>query len=218
MRQRLYGRRKGHALGKQQASLMKTVAPFLMVDIKTPASLSGMIHLEIGFGAGEHLLHRACERPDVQFLGVEPYENGMARVVEEIHQNHIKNIQLYHGDANDLFECLPEHSVDQLDVLYPDPWPKWRQRKRRFLNAQSLHALARVVKANGTLRIATDIDDYAAWVLARVAQQTAWQWSPQSCQAWLKPWSNWLSTRYEQKARREGRPSCYLTLTRVAES
>lgn len=217
MRKRLYGRRKGHALGKQQASLMKSVAPVFMLDSQMALHLTGPINLEIGFGAGEHLIHRALENPTRLFIGIEPFENGMARVVEEIHRHHLKNIRLYQGDAADVLQWLPEKSIDHVDVLYPDPWPKWRQRKRRFLNATSFQSLARVVKSGGTLKIATDIDDYAAWILARVSQQKAWIWKPSHAQDWLQPWPNWPSTRYEQKARREGRPSCYLTLTRVAE-
>lgn len=175
----------------------------------------GDVWLEIGFGAGEHLIARAKENPQIGFIGCEAYIDGLARLVGEIARENIDNIRLYDADAIHLIERLPDASIARVYLLYPDPWPKRRQRKRRFISDERLAQLARILKPGGEFRFATDIDDYAAWTLARALRSPDFEWIAEKAEDWLSPWPNWASTRYEKKALREGRKSSYLTFRRV---
>ncbi|MGL4325278.1 MAG: tRNA (guanine(46)-N(7))-methyltransferase TrmB, partial [Beijerinckiaceae bacterium] len=187
-------------------------------DLSAPHALFAnpvsQLWMELGFGGGDHLLQRAAENPDTGFFGCEAYIDGVARVVGEIVKQGSGNIRLYDGDAIELIERLPDASLDRIYLLYPDPWPKRRQRKRRFVSDERLAALARILKPGGEFRFASDIDDYAAWVLARVQRSPHFQWHAEKAPDWLQPWDNWKSTRYEAKALREGRVPTYLTFVR----
>ena len=219
-----YGRRKGKQLRAGQSRLVDELLPRLrisaspsgVVDVaglfaSAPASLT----LEIGFGGGEHLATRARAHPETGFIGCEPFVNGMAKLLAVIDGEGLGNIRLWDQDATELLARLPPASVDQVYLLYPDPWPKRRQRKRRFISEENLEALARVMRAGAELRFATDIDDYAGWALARVFRSPFFTWNAARPDEWRRPWAGWPSTRYEAKARREGRGSAYLTFTRL---
>ena len=127
------------------------------------------MRLEIGFGGGEHLLHAARENPAIGFIGVEPFESGLAKAATVIGREALKNIRLYDEDAAPLLDWLPPASLARVDLLFPDPWPKKRHWKRRFVNAANLDRIARVLRADGIFRFATDIDDYAEWTREKVA-------------------------------------------------
>ena len=171
--------------------------------------------LEIGFGGGEHLAAQARAHPEARFIGCEPFLNGMAKMLASIEREGLRNIRLWDRDATELLPRLPRSSFDLVYLLYPDPWPKRRQRKRRFLNEETLAAIAEILKPGGELRFATDIDDYAGWVLARVLRSPHLTWAAERPDDWRKPWPAWPSTRYEAKATAEGRPPSYLTFRRV---
>ena len=217
----LYGRRKGKKLRSYHARLVDELLPQLRVDVTHPVDLKALLPharelwLEIGFGGGEHLLQRAAEHPDIGFIGCEPFINGVAKALAGIDGQNLRNIRLLDGDAGLLIDQLPDQSLDRIYLLYPDPWPKRRQRKRRFVSDEMLKRLARVLKRGAELRFATDIDDYAGWVLARVLRSRDFDWSPKAAQDWLQPWAGWQSTRYEEKAMREGRPSAYFSFVRL---
>lgn len=222
----LYGRRKGKKLRSHQTDLIATRLPGLAIDL-TPETIDpGALfpfacaerRMEIGFGGAEHLVHEAQERPDAGLIGCEPFLNGVAKLLAQIEAKDLANIRVHHGDARDILVRLPNASLDRIDVLYPDPWPKWRQRKRRFLSEPNLREIARVLKVGGALRFATDIDDYAGWVLARTARmrEFVWREAQPGARAWTQPWPNWPGTRYEAKAFREGRRPVYLTFDRSA--
>ena len=172
------------------------------------------IWVEIGFGGGEHLAGQALSNPDTGFLGCEPFENGAAKLLAIIAKAQLNNIRLHVGDAGELIDRLPSASVDRVYLLYPDPWPKRRQRKRRFISDGILKRLARVLIPGGELRFATDIDDYAGWALARVMRSAELSWHPASSADWRLPWAGWTGTRYEAKAIAAGRPSSYFTFVR----
>ncbi len=172
------------------------------------------LRLEVGFGGGEHLAHEAARSPGTGFIGCEPFLNGVARMVERVEALDLGNVRLHAGDAGELLDALPAGSLDGADVFYPDPWPKRRQRKRRFLGDTNLARLARALKPGAALRFATDIDDYAGWVLARILRSDDFAWRARHACDWRRPWDGWPSTRYEQKAIREGRRPAYLTFTR----
>lgn len=172
------------------------------------------LRLEIGFGDGERLIEQATLNPDVAFLGCEPFLNGVAKAVAAIADQGLQNIRIHAGDARDLLAALPPGSIDRIELLYPDPWPKRRHHKRRIVSDAFLVSAARVLKAGHELRYATDIDDYCAWTLNHIARSPDFTWPANTPNDWLVPWEGWKSTRYEEKARREGRPSAYLTFVK----
>jgi len=139
----------------------------------------------------------------------------MAKALVAIEELSVTNIRLHHGDAVDLLAWLPPHSLSRVDLLYPDPWPKRRHWKRRFVQHDSLTRLARLLKSGGEFRFATDIADYAAWTLARFARSPDFAWTAERADDWRKPWPGFEGTRYEAKAKREGRVPCYLTFRRT---
>ncbi len=170
--------------------------------------------LEIGFGGGEHLIEAAAREPDVGFLGCEPFINGVAKLLSGIERRGLRNIRLHRGDAIEVVDRLPDASVARVYLFYPDPWPKRRQRKRRFVSEDALARLARKMPRGAQLRFATDIDDYAAWTLARMLASPDFRWSASAAADWLNPWDGWTPTKYEAKAMAVGRKPVYLTFVR----
>ncbi|PSC04862.1 tRNA (guanosine(46)-N7)-methyltransferase TrmB [Alsobacter soli] len=218
-----FGRRKGKKLRAGQADLFETLLPRLRIDPKQdlarPRELFprpvGGLWLEIGFGGGEHLLARSRENPDVGFIGCEPFVNGMAKLLAAVDAEKLDNIRLYDGDALQVIEALPEASVDRVIQLYPDPWPKRRHHKRRFVSDAMLARLARIVRPGGSFWFASDIDHYVGWVLARVLRSPDFVWEASSAADWRTPYPGWPGTRYEAKALREGRTPSYLRIRRL---
>lgn len=221
-----YGRFKGKGLrDSQQAYLDEDLAQLSpgLVDWdvnpdRLPLDLSGLfggkeLWLEIGFGGGEHLVHQAAENPNVGIIGCEPYINGVAMLLGKIRQANVPNLRVHPGDARDLFDVLPDASVSKVFLNYPDPWPKKRHHRRRFVTPEHLEPLARVMKPGAELRVATDIEDYVRQTLEEVPR-AGFIWTAECAADWKEPWSDWLSTRYEQKALREGRVPHYLTFLR----
>jgi tRNA (guanine-N7-)-methyltransferase len=220
-----FGRRKGHRLRSHQLDLMATLLPRLALSLERPPRdhLVEMfsyplesVRLEIGFGGGENLIAEATTHPAVGFIGCEPFVNGMAKVLALIETNAIGNIRLYAGDAIDLLAWLPDAWLIQIDLLYPDPWPKRRHWKRRFIQDRTVAMLARVLRPGGLFRFATDIPDYAAWTLERLTRAPDFVWTAERADDWRKPWPGFCGTRYEAKAKREGRVPCYLEFCRKA--
>ena len=217
-----FGRRKGKTLRAGHKGLMDHSLPALRVDLarcNDPAALfaarPAAIHLEIGFGGGEHLARRASEEPETGFIGCEGFINGVAKLLSLIAAERLDNIRIHDDDARFLIDRLPTASIDRVYLLYPDPWPKRKHRKRRFLSEDMLTRLARIMKPGAELYFATDIDDYAAFALARIARSPDFVWTAERSADWLQPWAGWESTRYELKARREGRVSGYFRFRRV---
>ena len=217
-----FGRRKGKRLRGEQADRIETILPALRVDLAGPvldpaalfAARKDAYWLEIGFGGGEHLADNAARNPEIGFIGCEPFVNGVAKLVAEVQQRGLENVRVHDANASDVLAKLPPASIGRVDLLYPDPWPKRRQRKRRFVSDKSLKALARVLKPGGTFRFASDIDDYCGWVLQRIARSPDFVWTAETADDWRIPYPGWPGTRYEAKARREGRVPSYLTFIR----
>ncbi|HEX8166401.1 MAG TPA: tRNA (guanosine(46)-N7)-methyltransferase TrmB [Beijerinckiaceae bacterium] len=219
-----YGRRKGKKLRAGQDNLVATLLPKLRLPEAGPVDLAALFDadlearptiLEIGFGGGEHLSAEARAHRQARFIGCEPFLNGMAKCLATIEREDLRNIRLWDGDAAALLPRLPEAALDTVWLLYPDPWPKRRQRKRRFLSDETLAAFARILKSGGELRFATDIDDYAGWALARVLRSRDFAWTAERPDDWRRPWEGWPGTRYEAKALKEGRRPSYLTFRRA---
>lgn len=172
------------------------------------------VWLEIGFGGGEHLVEMAARNPRVGIIGCEPFINGVAMLLGKIRKAGVANLRVHPGDVRDLFDVLPEASLDKVFLNYPDPWPKKRHHRRRFVTPEHLGPLHRVMKPGATLRVATDIPDYVRQTLEEVPK-AGFDWTAGSPEDWRAPWDDWVSTRYEQKALREGRVPHYLTFVRA---
>lgn len=202
--------------------MLETLLPRLIVDVtrqitdarrlfaREPAS----IWLEVGFGSGEHLVARARANPDCGFIGCEHFENGIAKALALVEAERLENIRFHCGDAGQVIDALPPAALQGVYLLYPDPWPKRRQRRRRFLSDDRLAALARVMQSQAQLRFATDIDDNAGWTLARVLRSPDFVWAAETAADWHRAWPGWAATRYETKALAAGRRPVYLTFVR----
>lgn len=218
-----FGRRKGHPLRRHQTALFNTLLPRIAIDTEKPAPADPRAlfpagttdcRLEIGFGGGEHLVAQAQAHPGIGFIGSDGFENAIAKTLAGVEAHALDNIRLHHGDAAHLLEWLPAASLARVDLLYPDPWPKRRHWKRRFVQDESLAMLARVIRPGGELRFATDIPDYAAWTLARILRSPDFEWTAEVADDWRKPWAGFTRTRYEAKAIREGRTPAYFIFLR----
>jgi tRNA (guanine-N7-)-methyltransferase len=203
---------------------MESLLPRLAIDLGAPpaASLAALfghapddICLEIGFGGGEHLAAQAGAHPATGFIGCEPFINGMAKALALIEAESLANIRLHFGDASDLLAWLPASSLARIDLLYPDPWPKRRHWKRRFVQEARIADLARVLRPGGIFRFATDWPDYAAWTLERLVRSPRFAWTAERADDWRNPWAGFVRTRYEAKAIRAGRAPCYLVFRRA---
>ena len=220
-----FGRRKGKTLRTHHRALMDNeLARVELSPDDLRANFVGMVGnssdlwLEVGFGGGEHLAHDAMAHPNIGFIGCEPFQNGVAKLLALIEERSLANVRVFPGDAREIIDALPAQSLGRVNILYPDPWPKTRQKKRRFVSDENLAALARTMKTGAQLRFATDIDDYSAWTLCRVLRSPHFDWPARSDADWLTPWAGWPSTRYEAKALREGRMPVYLTFVRNSAS
>ena len=221
-----YGRFKGKTLRPTQSEYLQNDLDALspgQISVeenpdRTALDMSAIfggkpVWLEIGFGGGEHLAHQATQNPEVGIIGCEPFINGVAMLLGKIRDAHARNIRVYPGDARHLFDVVPEGSIDRAFLLYPDPWPKKRHHRRRFVTAEHLEPLARVLKKDAIFRVATDIPDYVRQTLQEVPK-AGFEWLAEGPEDWRTPWGDWISTRYEQKALREGRTPHYLTFRR----
>jgi len=200
-----FGRRKGHRLRSHQADLIEKLLPRLALDIASPAPSdladffdprADDVNLEIGFG---------CE----------PYINGMAKILTQIEAHHIGNIRLFAGDAIELLAWLPARSLNRIDLIHPDPWPKRRHWKRRFVQDATVAAMARALKGDGEFRFVSDIADYCAWTLAHLKRSPDFIWMAERASDWRLPWDGYTMTRYGRKAEREGRVAAYLRFRKI---
>jgi tRNA (guanine-N7-)-methyltransferase len=218
-----FGRHKGHPLRAHQSGLIDSLLPHLAVDLTqaAPADLRTLftpsaddVRLEIGFGGGEHLITQAQAHPRTGFIGSDAFVNAIGKVLASIETHNVNNIRLHFGDALHLLEWLPTAALSRLDLLYPDPWPKRRHWKRRFVQDESVAEIARVLRPGGEFRFATDIADYAAWTLARLLRSPNFIWTAEQADDWRRPWTEFGGTRYEAKALREGRTPGYFIFRR----
>ena len=223
-RRNFYGRVHGKTLRHSQKTyLAEDLATLSLPGITAaenpartpidPAALFGdrPLWLEVGFGGGEHLVQMAARYPDIGLIGCEPFVNGIAMLLGKIRQEGVTNLRIHPGDVRDLFDVLPDACLSKVFLNYPDPWPKARHHRRRFVTPGYLGMLARVTRPGAEFRVATDIPDYVRQTLEEVplagfdlVSQTGLGGA----------WDDWISTRYEQKALREDRQPHYLTFVR----
>lgn len=238
-----FGRRKGRPLRAHHASLVEDLLP--QVEIKLPPgpsrpsrpsrpsgerdvvpesldpfSLFGdtppkEIWLEVGYGGGEHLAGQAAANPDVGIIGCEFFVAGVGKMLAHLEALDISNVRLFTGDARQLLACLTASSLTRVFVLYPDPWPKLRHERRRFISPWAVSEFARLVKPGGVVRVASDIPVYCRWTLQHFGADARFSWQAEGPDDWREPPEDWVSTRYEAKALREGRTPAYLDFRRL---
>ncbi|MBS0235115.1 MAG: tRNA (guanosine(46)-N7)-methyltransferase TrmB [Proteobacteria bacterium] len=212
---RSYGRRRGRKPSARQTTLLRQDLPRLAFDpTNTPEGLA-QTWLEIGFGGGEHLLWQARRNPRVALIGCEPFEDGVIKVLSAIVDEDLKNIRLHMGDAREILRRIRPNSIDRAFILFPDPWPKRKHRKRRLVNSSLLKLLADAMRPGAELRIGTDIGDYARTMLEAFSVVPRFVWQAAGPEDWRTRPSDWPETRYETKAIREGRKRYYLRFLRV---
>ncbi|HEY4076914.1 MAG TPA: tRNA (guanosine(46)-N7)-methyltransferase TrmB [Rhizomicrobium sp.] len=218
-RRKLYGRRKGPKLSERQAGLRRTLLDELAWQVgeeprgQFPNDVQEL-WLEIGFGAGEHLVWQAAHHPHIGLIGAEPYEMGMAKLLTKLEETPLNNVRLFEGDGREIIEALPDASLGRFFLLFPDPWPKTRHHKRRFLQMEMLDQLARVLKPGGELRFATDDKSYLPYALERLMAHPAFAWTAQGISDWKTRPADWPPTRYETKAIKG--PPTFLRFERLA--
>jgi tRNA (guanine-N7-)-methyltransferase len=222
-RHRVFGRRRGRPLRSAQKTLINELLPRLAIDLPPSgrldiAALFGnarrSIWLEIGFGGGEHLAQLAEQHPQTGFIGCEVFENGIVKLLGQIEQRRLANIRIFADDARLMMAALPPASVDRVFILFPDPWPKRRQHKRRIVSRATLDALAEIMSDDAELRLATDDADYLCWILERITAHPAFEWLARRPGDWRERPPDWPPTRYEAKARAAGRPPAFLRVRR----
>ncbi len=219
-RSELYGRRAGRPLSVQQQALFQTLLPRISVpagaiDLRALFPGAEQFAFEVGFGGGEHLAAQARAHPKRGHIGCEPYINGQAKLLTHIHEGALTNVRIHPEDAREVLVRLPDASLSAAFVLFPDPWPKLRHCKRRFIQAQSVAELARVLRPGGEFRLATDHMEYGRWALSHLMAQPLFRWAAERASDWRVRPGDWPPTRYEQKALAARRPCVYLHFVRV---
>lgn len=220
-----YGRRFGRRLRPRKRQLVETLLPQVALDPSMLAAARADIGalfdpparrlwLEIGFGGGEHIAAQARANPDTGLIGCEPFVNGVASLLDEMDRENTRNIRIFADDARILLDALPDGSIDRCFVLFPDPWPKLRHNRRRFISRENLDSLARVLKDGAELRIASDHDEYIRWILFETLGHDAFEWLARGAADWRVPPLDWKRTRYEEKALAQGGHCSYLRFRR----
>lgn len=219
-----FGRRSGKRLHRGQQVLFDSLLPDIRINLPATGLIDphSLFHpapkrraIEIGYGGGEHLARKAAQHLETGFIGCEVFTGGIGKLLKTIKAEDLANIRLFTEDAYDLLTRLEPQSLDEAFLLYPDPWPKTRHHKRRFVSMPSLDALAAVLKPGAPFHFATDIEDYANWTLAHILRHPQFHWPARTAGAWHRPYPGWVPTRYEEKARKEGRDvSFYFTFVR----
>lgn len=239
---RFYGRRKGKRLRAGQQALVETLYPQLAIDVVDRGDAETGPHpewagsvdphalfagrmdapralwLEIGYGGGEHLAHQALQNPDVGFIGAEPFLNGISKLLTKIHENNISNVRLYGDDVRPFLDSLPDGCFEKIFLLFPDPWPKSRHWRRRFVNEWNLDMLGRLLIDGGELRVASDDPTYQTWTMRVAPVHRLFRWTARTARDWQTRWADACPTRYEQKAIRCGRTPMYFSFRRRPRS
>jgi tRNA (guanine-N7-)-methyltransferase len=219
-----HGRRHGRRLTSHRQSLVAERLPLLRVprphEAQTinPAELfpqrPSAIWLEVGFGNGEHLAEQARRHPEIGFIGSEVFVNGVASLLRHIERLGLTNVRIFDDDVRLLLGGLPEASIARMFLLFPDPWPKARHAKRRFIGPANLTILAHLLTDGAELRIATDDPGYARWTLRHLCDRPEFSWLAKGSADWRVPPNDWVETRYQRKAVAAGRQPVFLRFER----
>ena len=223
-----YGRRRGKKLSERQKDYILNYLPTVSlsgithyenpkrekVNLKEIVHDGSPIWLEIGFGGGEHLLSLAKGNKNINFIGCEPYLNGVAMLLPRLARENLSNVKIFMDDARMLFDVLPDASLEKLFLLFPDPWPKLRHKRRRFISKKNIEYFKKILKSEGLVYIATDVEEYARHVLETFNRNIDFSWEANSADDWRQPWKDWVSTRYYEKAKIAGRKITFLIFKR----
>lgn len=218
---RLYGRRQGHALRAGQAALLDRLLPEISVPIDGPLTAERLfgadrpLALEIGFGRGEHLAAQAAARPDIGFIGCEPFLDGVVGLLMQVETLGLKNVRIHMGDALDVLDRLPDASLAASWLLHPDPWPKARHAKRRFMNKGPIDLLSRRMQPGAEFRFGTDHPIYCRWACMVMGARDDFRWLAERPADFLERPADWPQTRYEAKARAQGHEVWYFRYRRA---
>lgn len=224
--EKFYGRRKGQKLSARKLRLLDEVLPKVSIspDALTKGAFNPFklfdftpkeIWLEIGFGKGEHLAEQAKKNPDVGFIGCEPFINGVAGLVTKIHEEGLRNVRIFPDDARPVMDALPSSSIARAFLLHPDPWPKTRHARRRFVSPENLDRLARLLKPGAEFRIGTDHPVYKTWTMIRMQNRPDFNWIAKRASDWRTQPEDWPDTRYQAKAHAIDVKCAYFTFLRV---
>lgn len=234
---KFYGRRKGRTIRKAKTTLLDAFLPELKITDDTIFEKSKLfgtevekICLEIGFGDGQHLAGQAKNNPRTGFIGAEVFQNGVANLLSlitgikegsnlpdtiNLEEGRVDNIRVFDDDMRILFAKIPDSFLDRVFLLFPDPWPKKRHATRRFINPDNLKEIARVLKTGGILRVATDHKVYKGWTLRRLNEDSNFKWTAKCSNDWKQEPSDWVRTKYQMKAIREGRKPVFLDFAKI---
>jgi tRNA (guanine-N7-)-methyltransferase len=222
---RYYGRRLGRPLSRAQRDLLANCLPKLGLSLPADgqqldprllfSSAIAEVWLEIGFGAGEHLIGQALAHPEVGCIGCEPYINGVAALLARAQKLGLERVRVFADDARLLLGRLQSASIDRLFILFADPWPKRKHHRRRIIIPETVETLSRVLRPGGELLFATDDMDYARWTLAVSTQDDGLRWCARRPLDWQTPPAGWVQTRYQEKALARGANCVYLRFQRV---
>lgn len=232
---KFFGRRQGRKIRKAKSTLLDAFLPQVKLDTKKEfnnifSKNFDKIYLEIGFGNGEHLAGQALKNSNIGFIGAEVFKNGVANLLsiitgikegsdlpEEINltKDRVDNIRVFDDDMRLLFKYIPESSIDKIFVLFPDPWPKKRHADRRFINQSNLAEISRILKKGGVLRVATDHKVYKSWTLRQLNENKNFKWTAKTSNDWRKEPADWVETKYQRKAIREGRKPVFLDFEKL---
>lgn len=206
---RSFGRINGRSCGKKVSYALDELLPKYLFDPEE-IDINACNYLEIGFGYGESFAKRALTDKNVNYIGCETYSKGVANLIDSIEKDSIKNIEIFNGDARILLENIPDHSIDKIFILYPDPWPKKRHNKRRIINEKFLELIHKKLKKYGILFFTTDVTDYADWVIEKVRNSNLFiaDFSSLSEVKTEPQW--WVKTKYQEKAIKELRDSYFI--------
>jgi len=219
-----YGRRKGKPLTAARQDVIERRLPELKIETPPPGALIdpralfadhvNEIWLEVGFGGGEHLAAQAERHPNVGIIGAEVFLNGVASLVRYVDEKKLANVRVFNDDVRFLLPALPERCLSRAFVLFPDPWPKARHAKRRFIGPENLDHLARLMKDGAELRVASDHPVYIQWVMEQVPVHPSFDWPVAGPEGWREAPADHLETRYQKKARKEGRIAHFFSFYR----
>lgn len=223
-KRKVHGRTFVKGMSQRQFDLLDDFLPKVALDVELlkTKGIEALFNapkqqycMEVGFGGGEYLAHQARENPDIGYIGCEPFQNGVAKLLIEIEDDEIDNIKVHSDDARTILDALPDACLDGLFLLYPDPWHKNKHNKRRFICPENMLQIARVLKKDAIFFVASDISDYVSWTLKHLQNDNNFKWLAEKDSDWLVPPQGWQSTRYEAKAQRNGRKSAYLFFRKV---
>lgn len=234
---KFFGRRKGRVIRKAKTTLLEAFLPQVKIFNDTPLEIDKLfgqkvekVYLEIGFGSGDHLAGQALINPEIGFIGAEVFQNGVANLLTlitgikegnnlpekiELLPNRVDNIRVYDDDIRVLFKRLPDNFLDKVFLLFPDPWPKTRHASRRFINKENLQEISRILKKGGIFRIATDHKVYKSWALRQMHICPDFKWTASGGNDWKREPNDWVETKYQRKAIREGRRPVFLDYEKI---